>query len=171
MMSQSSATTNPGLWGRLDESYQHGDRNAFEVAVAEFCSADVDRVALMQHAFEQGYARYRATALRMLEYLTTVELKAILPNLVVLASWAHGGTRRVRDCILSLPREWVLERIEPAAEPLLAHGTDEEYRRFLELYADLDHALALRLASRAAAHPDDCIRETGEEFLEALGTS
>jgi hypothetical protein len=170
-MSQSPAAIGPDLWRRLDESYQHGDRAAFEIAVAEFRSADVDRVALMKHAFEYGYARYRATAVRMLEYLTPVELEAIFPDLIVLASWAHGGIRRVRDLILSLPRGWVIERIESAAEPLLMHGTDEEYRRFLELYADLDHDLALRLASRAETHPDDCIREVGEEFLEELGIS
>jgi hypothetical protein len=170
-MSQSPVAADPDLWRRLDESYQHGDRVAFELAVAEFRSAKVDRVGLMRHAFEHGYARYRATALCLMEYLTPTELEAIFPNLVVLASWAHGGIRRVRELILSLPRGWVLERIEPAAEPLLTEGTDEEYRRFLELYADLDRGLALRLASRAATHPDDCVREVGEEFLEDLAAS
>ena len=169
--SEEVIATNASLWRRLDESYQNGDRVAFELAVTEFRSADVDRVALMKYAFEHGYARYRATAIRLLEYLTPAELEAIFPDLVGLASWAHGGIRRVRDIILSLPRAWVLDRIEPAAEPLLARGTDEEYRRFLELYTELDHDLALRLASRAATHSDECIREVGEEFLEDLGAA
>ena len=170
-MSRSSTATSPDLWRRLDESYQHGDAIGFERAIAEFCSAGVDRVASIQQAFEHDYARDRSTALHLMEYLTPAERKANFPNLVVLASWAHGRAGRVRGLILSLPRGWVLERIETLAEPLLAQGTDEEYRRFLELYADLDHGLALRLASRAATHPDECIREVGEEFLEDLGAS
>ena len=167
-MSQSPTAAKPDLWRRLDESYQRGDRIGFELAVTQFRSADVDRVALMKQAFEPGYARYRVTAICMLEYLTPAELQAIFPKLVVLASWAHGGIQRVRERLLSLPRGWVLARIESAAEPLLTAGTDEEYRRFLELYADLDHDLALRLASRAATHPDACIRDVGDEFLEEL---
>ncbi len=73
-----------------------------------------------------------------------------------------------RDAILSLPSDWVLARIEQVSEPYLLTGTHEEYRRFLELYQELDHPLTLALAQRAASHPDPDIREAGEDFLERL---
>jgi hypothetical protein len=50
-----------------------------------------------------------------------------------------------------LPRDWVLARIEAAAEPRLEYEQWDTYRRWLELYEHLDSALMLRLARRAAA--------------------
>jgi hypothetical protein len=70
-----------------------------------------------------------------------------------------------------MPRDWVLDRIEGVVEPLLTGATDDEHRRFLELFEILDHELTLRFARRAAAHPDRDIREAGEEYLTALGGS
>ena len=58
--------------------------------------------------------------------------------------------------------------MEALAEPLLADGTDDEYRRFLELYSELDNDLARKLAQRAAQHIDLHVREAGEDFLTIL---
>ena len=156
------------IWRRLDESYQSGDRTAFELALSEFRSVEVDRVALLKRAFG---ARYRPTWVYLTQYLRASELENLLPELVFLASWAHGATKWIRDLILSLPRDRVLERVQSTAEPLLENGTDDEYRRLLELYYDLDRNLAVSLARRAARHSDPHIKEAGEEFLEVLGAS
>ena len=47
----------------------------------------------------------------------------LFPEWVFLASWAHGAIQVPRDMILSLPRDWVLARIEQEAEPFLRDGT------------------------------------------------
>ena len=82
-----------------------------------------------------------------------------------LASFGHGSIEAVRDLILSLPRDWVINDIEREAEPLLQKGDYDEHRRFLELYELLDADMTQRLARRAAANPDPDIREAGEDHL------
>ena len=104
-------------------------------------------------------------ALYVLPYVKAPELMQLFSELVFLASFGHGAIGTVRQAILSLPREWVLARMEQEAEPLLRDGTYDEYRRFLELYELMDMELTLKLARRAAAHADDDIREAGEDFL------
>ena len=54
------------------------------------------------------------------------------------------------------------------AEPLLQDGTDEEYRRLLELYIDIDRELTQRLAGRALQHDEPDIHEVGEDFQNYL---
>jgi hypothetical protein len=106
----------------------------------------------------------------VLPYLNLADRQALFPDLVWLASWGHGLVQNARDAILSLPRGWVLARIEAIAEPLLAQssaeGQFEEYRRMLELYQQLgDPDLVRRLAHRAAQHPDEDVIEAGHDFL------
>src|SRR5262249_56320922 len=130
-----------------------------------FFAEGVDRVAVMGSALR---GKERSAALVVASPLTVPERLLLFPEWVYLASWAHGAIQIPRDMILSLPREWVLANIEQEVEPLLRDGTDDEYRRFLELYELLDRELTLKLARRAAAHPDPNIREAGEDFLEKL---
>ena len=99
--------------------------------------------------------------------LTNPEKLELFDTLVYLASSGHGAIGRVREILLSLPRDWVLTRIEDAAEPYLRDGTYDEYRRFLELYERLDRRLMLKLAQRAAAHSDPDIQEAGQDYLES----
>ena len=61
----------------------------------------------------------RAAAVRVLPYLSVAERMELFPDLVHLASWGHGLIQAARDAICSLPRDWVLARIEAVAEPLL----------------------------------------------------
>lgn len=111
---------------------------------------------------------HRATALELVPQFP-VELRLqLLPELVDFASWTHGLLSLVREVITGLPREAVLSTIERISEPLLLQGTDEEYRRLLELCILLDRDLTLRLARRAAAHADPEIAEAGNDFLEKL---
>jgi hypothetical protein len=49
------------------------------------------------------------------------------------------------------------------------NGTYDEYRRFLELYIEIDTELTKKLAMRAIQSPDFDIREAGEDFLIKIG--
>ena len=166
-MSPQSTEHNAAIWQRLIEGQQaiaHAERE-FSLARQIFLSEGVDRVALLREALR---GRDRLTALQVAEDLNTAERLALFDELIFLVSFSHGALPRVRNLILSLPRDWVLANIEEKAEPLLRDGSYDEYRRFLELYVLLDHDLALKLAQRAAVCADEDIREAGEDFLEKL---
>lgn len=133
-----------------------------------------DRAAVVRKGLRQPGPE-RAAAMRVLPYLLFEEREELFPDLVELASTAHGGIQTVRDAIRSLPRDWVLAHIEEAAEPLLKAATAaygfEEYRRILELYHQLgDRDLTRRLAERALAHEDEDVREAGQDALDGLAT-
>lgn len=154
------STKDAEIWERLVGVYLK-----YLMALQEFSADDVDRVALIRSAVA-GPNRF--VAVKMAQYLKDSEHLQLLDTYVAGASTGHSGVDAFRDLILRLPRDWLLERIENAIEPHLADGTEDEYRRFLELYTDLDRGLALKLAKRAGAHSDPDIREAGEDFLLKL---
>jgi len=145
------------VWNRLVH-----DHEAFALTSTDFLTGDIDRVAVIQSALQ---GRGKQTAFYMLRSLNQSDLQGLFEELVFHASYAHGALMVVRDSILALPREWVLARIEVIAEPLLASGTYEEYRRLLELYALLDPLLTQRLAERAINHPHLDVQEAGHDFI------
>lgn len=153
------STNDPALsvWNRLVQSHK-----AFSEASREFLTGSFDRVVVIRNALG-GHDKH--TAIYVLRSLKPSELQELFDILVFHASYSHGAIGSIRDAILSLPRDWVLARIEEVAEPLLANGTYDEYRRLLELYALLDPTLTRRLAERAVQDPDPDIREAGEDFL------
>ena len=155
-MNQASAT-DADLWRDLVEK-----DSAFAAASYAFMTGAKNRAAMVREGL---LGRDRHTALLVARCLTVEEKKELFPALVFLASFGHGSIQAVRDLILSLPRDWVIERIEREVEPLLQKGDYEEYRRFLELYELLDADMTQRLARRAAANPDPDIREAGEDYL------
>jgi hypothetical protein len=124
------------------------------------------RIGLIKKALHNPAER--GTALRLIEYLKLEEHQSLFDDLVDLASVSHSDIELCRKAILSLPKTWVLANIEKSAEPLLQDGTDEEYRRLLELYLDIDRELAQRLAIRALQHDDPDTREVGEDFQNYL---
>ncbi len=149
------------LWDRLVEA-EIRSSDAFRA----FFSEGVDRVPSMRRGLRGGSGGMgRSAAIRFFPYLPLPERQQLFPDLVFLATVGHGSIQAVRDLILSLPRDWVIERIEREAEPLLQKGDYEEHRRFLELYELLDADMTQRLARRAAANPDPDIREAGEDHL------
>ncbi|MGH9848601.1 MAG: hypothetical protein ACREBD_01965 [Blastocatellia bacterium] len=161
MNPQSSVSVHENaVWERLVESHE-----AFLSASKDFFSERVDHVSCLHHAF---HSEDRETAIYLAQYLDESDLKELFGDLVFLASFSHGSIQAVRRLILSLPREWVLAQIENFAEPILASGDYDEYRRLLELYLELDHELAFKLASKASQHEDEDIKEAGEDFLERL---
>jgi hypothetical protein len=149
------------LWDQLLEA-EIRSSDAFHA----FFSEGVERVPSVRRGLRGGSGGMgRSAALRFFPYLTLPEKQQLFPDLVLLASVGHGSIQAVRELILSLPRDWVIERIEREVEPLLQQGDYEEYRRFLELYELLDADMTQRLARRAAANADPDIREAGEDHL------
>jgi hypothetical protein len=100
--------------------------------------------------------------------LTTDELKELFSEWVHLARCAHSPFKPAWDVILSLPRDWVLQHIEPEVDAILRAEEEDDYWMFLQLYERLDRDLTLKLARRAAGHTDPHIRELGEDYLAKL---
>lgn len=71
---------------------------------------------------------------------------------------------RGRAAVLAMPRQWVLEKIEQAAAAALDLNNEWEYRRLLELFQQMDHALARRLIDRGIGGPNAEIREAAADF-------
>lgn len=69
-----------------------------------------------------------------------------------------------RTALLSLPRQWIIDHIEPYAEPLLRLEDEWEYSRLGELYEQLDEGLVLRLIARGSSSHDDEIRVAAQDF-------
>lgn len=130
----------------------------------EFFSNQVDRITILREAFERGEI---ATALYAISYMESEEIYKIFDKILYMST-AHGYAGTIRKIILSLPRDWVLQNIENVAEPFLIDATEDEYRRFLELYINLDKGLASRLVKRAIAHPDLDIQEAGRDFQNVI---
>jgi hypothetical protein len=150
------------LWVRLVESHM-----TWLTRQGEFFAPGVDRVTLMRNALKRGDS---ATAFVVAEIMSVTELQALFPEWIEWAATSHGYVHAARDIIKSLPSQWVLDNVRAVAEPLLASGTYDEYRRLLELYFELDRDLTLELASRAVQSADEDIKEAGEDFLEKLAT-
>lgn len=127
------------------------------------------RVELLRKALQNPSER--ATALKFINYLTKSEHQSLFDELIKLASVGHSDIELVRNTILSLDKIWLLENIEIHAESILENGTDEEYRRLLELYIQLDNQLTQRLVVKALQHLDTDIQEVGEDFKNYLKTT
>jgi len=146
------------LWHKVFEK-----EIAYIQARQDFLNNCNDRIVFLKKALHNPSER--GTALRLIEYLNLEEQQGLFDDLVDLALVSHSDIELCRKTILSLPKKWLLANIEKSAEPLLEDGTDEEYRRLLELYMDIDRKLAQSLAQRALEHGDPDIREVGEDFL------
>ena len=110
----------------------------------------------------------RVTALGIIKLLSIEEQQSLLPDLLSLACFNHGQTAVARELVLALPREWLINRIEEAAEPLLQFDSYEEYLWLFEIYMELDASLARKLAQRAADHSDVDIQDAARHFYQAL---
>lgn len=146
------------VWKRITTHH-----SALQLALMEFLSSNLDRVQIIQSALHNGEI---APVLYVAQFMSESEKKQLFAQWVDLASQAHRYIAQVRKIIHSLPQEWVIANIEAIAEPILQHGTEDEYRRMLEIYRELDGALTRRLATRATQHQDSEIREAGFDFLE-----
>lgn len=146
-------------WNELAESYKR-----YILAHQAFFRSPVDRVSLIRQAL---HTRDRLVAVEMARYLSPSEHEQLFPEWIYW-SRAQGCLPAVRSYILSLPKEWVMEHIEDEVEPYLREGTEEDFRRYLELYYALDRSLTKKLARRAIGHPNQAIQEAGKDFLSKV---
>lgn len=150
-----------GIWNRLVKA-----SNEYSLVLREFLALEESKRVMLMHQALRGPGRH--TSLIILGYLDVADLKELFEDLVFLASFSHGAINTVREAILTLPREWVLERIEQVAEPFLLTDDSEEYRRILELYFELSPQMTHKLAQRALKNPNEEIQEAGQDFLDRL---
>jgi hypothetical protein len=122
---------------------------------------DIDYLAARLHGREGIYA------LRALERCSEVDRRRLLPDLFAAATSAWAPLFiRARRAIASLDRTWLETNIEPHVwQQLGPEATDEQYRRLAELLDCLGLAdLLNQVVDRAAASPDENIREVAEDF-------
>jgi hypothetical protein len=158
MTVEPSSRTNQATWRRLVSSYESyiGARKAlFE--------SEPSLIPLLRESLSSPTER--GVALEITAALSTEDRKELLGDLMALVSYGHGRTAMVRKLVLSLPHDWLKKTIESYAAPILEVGSDEEYRRLLELYSELDRNLTLRLAWQAAVSDDPEIADVGRDFL------
>ena len=156
-MLQEQNANNQENWHKLVESetvYIENRQN--------FVRDCTNKIAIFQKALHTPTER--GTALRLIEYLKTEERQLLFDDLVDLASVSHSDIQLCRQAILGLPKSWLIENIETSTAQILKNGTDEEYRRLLELYIEIDLGLAGRLAKQALEHQDPDVCEVGEDF-------
>ncbi len=149
------------LWQRVVNAYKE-----FSLALKELLSNKEGRIEIVRKGLT---GQDREAAIFLLDYLRPEDIMQLFDELLYLASFSHGAILSVRKSILSLPRDWVINRIESKVEKLLVNGDYDGYRRFLELYIELDHSLALKLARKALEQDDEDIKEAGRDFLVRLG--
>lgn len=111
----------------------------------------------------------RGTALRVALILEPEDLKPLFEVLIEQAGCGHADIGLVRSVILKIPHEWLLNRIEAVVDARLDETSEEDFRRYLELYLSIDRDLTVRLAERARGSADPEISEAGSEFLEKAG--
>lgn len=105
--------------------------------------------------------------------LDEVVAKSMIAYLLELACQCQNSRNITlgRTALRALPRQWLLERIEPVAEPLIQLNDDWEYRWLLEVYWGLDKSLVKKLALRGLDNANPKIREAGQECLDNLSDS
>jgi hypothetical protein len=106
--------------------------------------------------------------LELVPSLPVMTGRAVLAYLLELACQSQNALtiELGRKVLMALPRIWLLEHIEIAAEPLVQLNDEWEYRRLLELYSLLDTMLVRQLALRGINNPDTGIKEASRSFLE-----
>lgn len=161
MLNQQETARNIDLWQSVVTR-----EFAYIQSRQEFIKGCTEKVKMLQKGLQNPVQR--GTALRLFFYLPLPERQSLLDELVDIASVSHSDIELCREAILSLPKSWLLANIENSAEGLLVDGTDEEYRRLLELYINIDDLLTEKLIKRALQHEDADIREAGEDFQKYL---
>jgi hypothetical protein len=152
------------IWQRFIQAY-----NAYITARRDVVQQSNDLNILAKSSFNN--LDERGAFVDILKYLTADQKIEIFDTLLTIGSNVHGHTTYFHECILSIPKQWLLENIETKAERLLKHGTYEEYRAIYEIYRQLDRDLVARLAHRASLSDDPDIKEAGDDMFEWLNSS
>lgn len=153
------------LWERLADAFTREGPNG--LAQSDFFKPGIDRIRLVRRALAMSGTN-RTAAVAFLRQMNPHEQQQLFPELIQLARAAHGPIEAVREIIRSLPRDWVLARIDAEIGPILDQDNDDvydDYWMFLELCSGIDHARAVNLARRAMDHHDPDVQELGADWL------
>jgi hypothetical protein len=161
MLETQEIQNNTAIWHQLIN--QERD---YLITRQTFLNSYTDKVNLFKNALQNPTER--TTALHLFTHLTLEERQSLFDDLIKLASVGHSDIELVRTVILSFDKFWLLNNIEKSAESILNNGTDEEYRRLLELYINIDQDLTKRLVKQALETDDPDIYEVGEDFHNYL---
>ena len=123
-----------------------------------------DRTETIRNAIRN--ASQRGAALRLLLVFDDEVRQNIFAELIEYCSWGHADIEICRRVIKTMPRDWVIANIEDAVNRLLDErsGDDEAFRRFAELYAELDERLVRSISLRASESSNESIREVGTDY-------
>ncbi len=112
------------------------------------------------------YCEGLSTNLDLIETLSDEKSDAALSYLLELACQAQNmrNIELGRTALFSLPRTWLLERIERLSEPLLNVDDEWAYRRLMEIYQHLDGHLVQRLSTHGKKSLNPDIRDTAQEY-------
>lgn len=153
-------------WTRIKSLHQR----AMSALLADWYAMD-DKLEVIRH----GLQKDRGLTFQILLLSQDSDLqKNVFESLVKLASVGHRSIGLNRAVIKTMPRKWVIEHIEPIVNHILSDETDpyvktepeEYYRRFAELYYELDDGLLDRLLDKAAQHDNPEVVEVAEDFRE-----
>ncbi|ETX01310.1 hypothetical protein [Candidatus Entotheonella palauensis] len=152
--------TDEELWDELCEA-QH----VLDAARYRFFQCAKNKILILRRTLQGADTR---TALEYLKWSVDDDIKkSLLPELVQLASVAHGNLLLCREVVLGIQdRAWLIGHITPLVQEILADGGEENYRRVAELYAELDEELFLQHLQRCQIHPDLDVREIPIDFDE-----
>jgi hypothetical protein len=139
-------------------------RDQAEILRYELLTADIQSLPDILHEALCD-PRQRRYALEITSQLQPELRKEFLPDLMELASFSGVDMSRAREVILSLPKPWLVASLSSVAAPILQRGSDEEYRRIIELYLLIEPGIARDLARAATAHQSEEVRAVGRDFL------
>ncbi|QGQ22343.1 hypothetical protein F1728_06505 [Gimesia benthica] len=160
------SNTDKERWARIKSLHQ----SAMSVILAEWNALE-DQLEVSRYGLQTEHG----LTLSILLLSQNDDLKKeLFETLVKLASVAHRSIALNRAVIKTMPRKWVIEHIEPIVDQILTDENDayvktepdEYYRRFAELYYELDDGLLNRLLDRAAKHDNLDVVEVAEDFRQ-----
>ena len=132
---------------------------------SELLKSNIDIVAIIQRALET--VADRGAALRLLLELDESVRREVVPTLVDVASVGHQDIQLVRDIILSLNRDWLLEHLPNEVQRILEQAIEyEEYRRLAELLETVRSPYLVELVQKAAQSSDIDILEVAQDFAD-----
>lgn len=77
-----------------------------------------------------------------------------------------GNIRLGKESLISMPRDWLIERIHDIATQTLDLNDDWEYTRLLEIYTLLDKDLLVLLCQLGKQSGNVAIQEAANDFME-----
>ena len=126
-------------------------------------STIADKQGVMRQALST--VTERGAALRLLLILDDDLKQTVFSDLIDLAAVGHSDIGLCRTVIKSIPRLWLLEHVESEVTRILDQSEDEEaYRRYAELYREIDDQLVQALVARARMSADPNILEVADDF-------